>query len=258
MLLAIAASLSACASYETIPETGRRRPALQYTEAEMADIGKDAYRDVTKEYSVITGTDQAEMVTRVGQRVAKATGKDYAWEFKLLDAPETVNAFCLPGGKIAVFTGILKYTENEDGLAVILSHEVAHATLQHGNERMSQPALKRLIGLPVNLVTGVWGALAPRSRKLVMGSLGLGHIVGEFLPYSQEHETEADTVGIRYMQSAGYDLNEAPRFWERMAAAFPSESDPLSTHPDPSKRAKRLRGEIRELGAAAPAPAKPE
>ena len=163
-----------------------------------------------------------------------------------MDAPDTINAFCLPGGKIAVFSGILPIAQGEGGLAVVISHEVAHATLQHGNERISQPRIKRIIGAPVGLVTGIWGTISPTTRRLVMDGLGLGVIVGKALPYTQEHENEDDEIGLRYMKSAGFDLEEAPKFWRRMAvASSDGKSDSLSTHPDAERRAERLEKLIR-------------
>ena len=233
--------LAACRPTETVEETGRRRPALQYSEQEMAVLGAEAYEASTRDYTVITDTAEAGMVRRVGRRLAAATGKEYEWEFRLLDAPKSVNAFCLPGGKVAVFSGILQVSESENGLAVVLGHEIAHATLRHGNERMSQPRLKRLIGLPVTIGTNIWGAISPGSRRVVMGAFGLGSLVGRLLPYSQEHEYEADQVGLIYMQRAGFDIEEAPKFWERMIETTGLEkSDALSTHPDAEKRIERL------------------
>jgi predicted Zn-dependent protease len=138
--------------------------------------------------------------------------------------------------------------KTDDGLAVVLGHEVAHATLQHGNERMSQSAGKRLIGMPVSIAAGVWGAISPGTRRVVMDGFGLGFLVGTFLPYSQEHEIEADDVGLRYMRKAGYDIEEAPKFWQRMIdATGDRKSDSLSTHPDAEKRIKRLEVEIKEM-----------
>ena len=231
-----------CQGWEVVKETGRTRPALKYSEEEMAALGAEAYEEVGRDYQVITGTAEAEMVQRVGRKLAEGTGKAYEWEFKLLDSPETINAFCLPGGKVAVFSGILLIAASEDGLAVVLGHEIAHATLQHGNERLSQPTLKRIIGLPVSIGANVWGSIAPRSRRLVMGAFGLGGLVGHFLPYSQEHEFEADEVGLTYMKNAGYNIEEAPKFWQRMIEATPGQqkSDALSTHPDAEKRIVRL------------------
>ncbi len=214
----------------------------------MAELGAEAFQETIANYEVITGTPEAELVQKAAERIAAASGKDYQWEFRLLDAPQTINAFCLPGGKIAVFSGLLPIAQGEAGLAVVLGHEVAHATLQHGNERLSQSQLKRIIGAPVGLVTDIWGSIAPISRRAVMDGLGLGVIVGKALPYTQEHESEADEIGLQYMQTAGYDIEEAPKFWRRMEAAAPGgKSDSLSTHPDAERRADRLEELIKDL-----------
>jgi predicted Zn-dependent protease len=207
----------------------------------MSALGAQAYADVTKGYETVTGTPEDEMLQRVGRAVAATTGKSYVWEFRLLEGPEK-NAFCLPGGKVAVFTGLLPVSESEDGLAVVLGHEIAHATLQHSNERLSQPTAKKLLGIPLKVTTDVWGGLAPNSRRVVMGAFGIGGVIGEFMPYSQEHEYEADEVGLRYMGAAGFPIEEAPRFWQRMLDATPNpqKSDALSTHPDAAKRIRRL------------------
>ncbi len=246
--LIVLLAFTACKT-ETVPETGRKRQPLKYSEKAMAVLGAEAYEEATKEYTVLTDTDDARMVERVGRRLAEATGKkDYEWEFRLLDAPKIVNAFCLPGGKVAVFTGILPITANDDGLAVVLGHEVAHATLQHGNERMSQSTAKKLLGMPVNIGAGIWGAISPGSRRVVMDGFGLGFLVGRLLPYSQAHEIEADQVGLVYMQKAEYNIEEAPKFWQRMVDATGNQkSDSLSTHPDAEKRIKRLEARITEM-----------
>jgi len=152
---------------------------------------------------------------------------------------------------VAVFSGILPICEGEQGLAVVLSHEIAHATLQHANERMSQSAAKGLIGIPVGAVVNIWGAVAPGSRKVVMDGLGLGVVFGAAVPWDQRQESEADEVGLSYMQKAGFDIDEAPVFWERMVAASPPGqiSDSLSTHPASEKRAQDLRHTIEEMKA---------
>lgn len=254
--LALTASLPllmllACQGTETVPETGRTRPKLQYSEAEMNAMGAQAYEDILSKAKIITGTPEADMVKRVGAKLAETTGKDYDWRFNLIDDDEILNAFCLPGGKVAVYSGILAITEDDAGLSVVLSHEIAHATLQHGNERMSQPTYKQIIGIPVGLTTDLWGAIAPGSRKVVMDSFGLGFIVGSVMPYSQQDEIEADEVGLRYMQKAGYDLAAAPAFWKRMQAATADArpSDMLSSHPDSEKRAEDLNRVIKEMKA---------
>lgn len=207
----------------------------------MNSLGESAYAEAVAEYRVIEGSADARMVERVGRRIAAASGQAYQWEFKLLDAPKVPNAFCLPGGKIAVYTGILPITRDEDGLAVVIGHEVAHATEEHGNKRMTQG-----LGITGALLL-VHAYLSDRevdseSKAEIMAALGLGAQFGVVLPYSRDHESEADEQGLRYLVRAGYDPQAAPELWQRMAQAFPSrQPEFMSTHPDSEARAQRLR-----------------
>jgi predicted Zn-dependent protease len=227
-----------------------------YSEAEEAQLGLEAYAQATAEYpEVTTGGDYA-MVQRVGQRIAAASGKHYEWEFKLLRADDVPNAFCLPGGKVAVYTGILPLTQNEDGLAAVLGHEVAHATERHGGKRMTQSTLLQAALVAVG--AGVsFTNMSDEAKAGVMAAFGVGAQVGLLLPYSRDHETEADEVGIRYAIRAGYDPYEAPRLWQRMAQLGNGGPEWLSTHPDPLWRAQNLERRIpqslAEERAAAPA-----
>lgn len=247
-LLLFALLFPACTAMETVPETGRRRPELQYSEADMNQMGAQAYKEVLAKYKVIETGRNADMVQEVGRKIAAVTGRNYQWEFKLLDAKDTINAFCLPGGKVAVFSGILPICEGEQGMAVVLSHEIAHATLEHSNERLSEPTWKRLAGVPVGAVAGVWGAISPYSRKFVMDGLGLGFLVGKITPYNQVQESEADEVGLRYMYKAGFDVDEAAKFWRRMYKVSQGQvSDSLSTHPGAMDRAKELERLAKEI-----------
>jgi predicted Zn-dependent protease len=214
----------------------------------MNALGAEAYVEATKEYREITGTPEAEMVARVGQKIAAVSGKGYDWEFKLLDAPDVVNAFCLPGGKIAVFTGILPITQNEDGLAVVIGHEVAHATEAHGNKRMTQNIFLEGAMTVTNAAITNWGEVDGETQGLIMQALGAGAQFGLVLPYSRDHESEADIVGLRYVVRAGYDPYEAPKLWERMASAFPDEGPEwMRTHPHSSSRAEALRAMIPQI-----------
>lgn len=233
-----------------------------YSEEEEAALGAQFYPEATKGYREITGTPEAEMVQRIGKRIAEASGKatdpNYQWEFKLLDSKETVNAFCLPGGKVAVFTGLLDVTQNEDGLAVVMGHEVAHATERHGGERMSREGMLQ-VGLAVAAVGLAASDLDDDQKILAIGLLGAGATLGVTLPWGRSEETEADVVGLRYSIRAGYDPWEAPKLWERMAALGGGGTPEwLSTHPDPSNRAENLRNLIPQLlaeeGKSAPAP----
>lgn len=225
---------------ETVPETGRRQLTL-FPEEQMTTMGLQAYEEACKEYRVITGTPEAEMVQRVGRKIAAASGRDFDWEFRLLDAPEVVNAFCLPGGKVAVYSGLLPVVEDEHGLAVVLGHEVAHATSKHGNERVSQGTFAEaglsLVGAGLSLAD-----LQPAAMEGIMTALNAGTKFGVLMPYSRKHESEADEIGLLFLIRAGYDPEAAPRVWERMAAlggGGPPEF--LSTHPSPGNRAQRLR-----------------
>ena len=230
--------LAGCA---TVLETGRTQ-LLIYSEPELVTMGAQAYAEATEDYSLILGTEQAAMVQTVGEKIAAASGREYEWEFKLLDAPDVVNAFALPGGKIAVYSGLFKVAPDADSLATVVGHEVAHVTAQHGNERMSQSNLAAL-GLGAGqILLNTWDDPSANTKNLVMGLLGLTVDVVALKPYSRLHESEADEIGLRFLVRAGYDPQAAPALWERMAELNPSGSFALfATHPDPLDRAKRLR-----------------
>lgn len=218
-------------------------------------MGLEAWREVLKEERIITEGPDARLVREVGARIAAATNAPYEWEFVLLDDPETVNAFCLPGGKIAVYSGILPVTQNPDGLAAVLGHEVAHATAHHGAERVSQGLVTQGI---LDAASASLSTANPMVRTVVMQGLGVGAEVGALLPYSRLHESEADEIGLRYMIRAGYNPHEAVRLWQRMAGLGGGRAPEfLSTHPDPEDRAARLARLIpaiqaEELGAGGP------
>ena len=220
-----------------------------FNDEQMTQMGVQSYEEACKAYKVIKGTKDAEMVERIGQKIAKASGRNYAWEFRLLDAPQVVNAFCLPGGKVAVYTGILKVTENEDALAAVMGHEVAHATCNHGNERVSQGSVSETLMSGAGAFVGLAG-LSPTTKDFVLKGLNAGAAVGVLLPFSRAHETEADEVGLLYLVRAGYNPQEAPKLWERMAKLGGGEGGDavskmiggfMSTHPASEDRAKRLR-----------------
>ena len=167
----------------------------------------------------------------------------YQWEFNLVESEE-VNAWCMPGGKVVVYTGILPVVQNEEGLAVVLGHEIAHAIAEHGNERMSQELLRSVgaVGLMVAL-----DKEPEETKALWMGVYGVGSTLAVMLPYARTHESEADRMGLIFMAMAGYDPHEAPVFWERMAAsggAQPPEF--LSTHPSHETRIQDLNSWIPE------------
>lgn len=242
--------LAACA---TVQETGRKRLSF-FNEGELNAMAAQAYAEATSKHPIIRSGPSHDMVQRVGQRIARASGRNYNWEFRLLDAPKVINAFALPDGKIAVYSGLLPVTQNEDALAAVLGHEVAHATSGHSDERMSQVMVRNAVLAAGAAYTAArWEKLSKKDRAIAMGALGVGAVaseVGVLLPYSRLHESEADEIGLRFMIRAGYDPNEAPKLWERMAARSPSNTPTfLSTHPDPLDRAKRLRELIPKIVA---------
>lgn len=238
-LSCITAIVVACV---TTPETNRKQ--LNFIpDAQMAAMGLQAYDEMLKKEKVSSNKAQTEAIVRVGKAIAAASGKAYDWDFTLFDEPKTVNAFCLPGGKVGVYTGILSVADNEAGLAAILGHEVAHAVLRHGAERASQT-----IVLQAGVSLASLSFSDPRYRQAVAGAMGIGLQYGVLLPYGRKHESEADTVGLKYMAIAGYDPKEAVKLWERMAKVGGSRPpEILSTHPDPEKRAKVLEDEIPDV-----------
>ncbi|MCA8955276.1 MAG: M48 family metalloprotease [Planctomycetes bacterium] len=220
---------------------------LLYSESDMNAMGLKAYAEETGKFKQISGTAQAKMVNEVGRRIAQACGKQYEWEFKLLDAPDVVNAFALPGGKIAVYSGLLKVAPDPDSLAAVLGHEIAHATLQHGNKRMSQAKIAGLSMAATQLILdGAWEKGSKESKALVLGGLGVAVQGTVLLPYSRSHESEADAQGLEYLMRAGYDPQAAPKLWERMhqlsGGGDKSVIDRfMSTHPHSLDRAEALR-----------------
>jgi len=221
---------------------------------EMLKLSLQQYSDVLKESRLSTDTRKIQMVKKVGSRIAEFAKqflrenrredqlKDYEWDFNLIEDDKTINAWCMPGGKVAVYTGILPITIDETGLAVVIGHEVAHAIANHGNERMSQSMLINFGGVALS------AALADKSaqtRELFMAAFGIGSNLGIMLPYSRAHESEADHIGLILMARAGYDPHESILFWQRMNAK--SENRPLeflSTHPAPESRIRSLKNSI--------------
>lgn len=224
--------LSACA---TVPITGRKALIL-IPDAQMEQLGVEAYAEMKRTNTISKDRQKTEMVERIGRRIAKASGQKFNWEFVLFDDPKTVNAFCLPGGKVAVYTGILPVAANEAGLAAILGHEVAHAIARHGAERVSQSLLVEAGMSLADLTLG-----SSEYHDTIMAGLGLGAQYGVMLPYSRDHESEADRMGIEYAAKAGYDPAEGPALWERMAQLGSGDPEFMSTHPDSNRRAKELR-----------------
>jgi predicted Zn-dependent protease len=213
------------------------------------------YEEFLKENTVVSGTAEADMVARVGAKLADAAQKwlasegnanyldGYAWEYKLV-LDNQVNAWCMPGGKIVVYTGILPITQTEEGLAVVLGHEIAHALLNHGLQRMSANVLQEIGATGLTLIMG---NKSPESQALAMTAYGAGSSLFGTMPFSRSHESEADHYGLILMAIAGYNADEAIPFWERMAALGDGGTPEfLSTHPSGETRIRQLEGWIPE------------
>ncbi len=233
---AAALLLSAC---QTVPLTGRHQLILISDEQELS-LGAEAYKKTLKSSKLSADAASAAMVRRVGERIAKVADRpDYQWEFNLVEDP-TPNAFCLPGGKVVVYTGILPFTKDETGLAVVVGHEVAHALARHGAERMSTGELADLAGKTAGII---FGGGNPETEKQVEQAFGIGSGVGVLLPFSRHQESEADEIGLLLMAKAGYDPRQSIEFWRRMEQGkdgAPPEF--LSTHPSDRTRIARIEG----------------
>lgn len=237
--------LDACAK---VPITGRRQMNL-VNEGDLMAMAAQQYRGVLDSSNVVGSTDQrAQLVSKVGQRIADAATRflaennasdrvaGFQWEFHTVDEP-TVNAWCMPGGKVVVYTGILPLTQDEAGLAVVMGHEIAHAIARHGNERMSQGLALNGLGSVLVVAAGENPSL---TENLLLQSFGIGGTLG-LLAYSRKHESEADKMGLVFMAMAGYDPREAPKFWERMSqGGGQAPPEILSTHPSDETRMRDL------------------
>jgi metalloendopeptidase OMA1, mitochondrial len=236
-MLLLGAASCGCGCRST-PITNRKQLLLVPEKQEIA-LGLTAYQEVTSQEPPSTNRTFVEMVNRVGLRIAEVADRpDYEWEFRVLASP-TQNAFCLPGGKVAVYEGIVPVCANEAGLAVVMSHEIAHALARHGGERMSQNYAVEGVRQTVQYVANKKDL---KNKEAVLQAYGVATNVGVILPYSRKHESEADHMGIMLMGKAGYDPAEAPRFWTRFAAAGQGTKPPefLSTHPSDERRAADL------------------
>ena len=221
------------------------------SEGQEIGFGEEAYRHELRSAVLSNNPDALRIVKKVGERIARAANKpEYKWEFRVIDNPDTVNAFCLPGGKVAVYSGIFPIARDEAGLAVILGHEVAHALARHSGERMSQDMLVQFGGLGLSAGLGS----NPQLANSVLQAYGLGTGVGLILPFSRSQETEADRIGLTLMAKAGYDPEAALALWERMEkyASTKEGGAPLeflSTHPASETRGEQIRTFIPEARA---------
>lgn len=244
---------SAC---KTVPVTGRKQLTL-VPDAMITALAFTAYDTIVKNSTTLSSADEREQeVTRVGTKIQHAVEtymqqnnmskdlKNFKWDYNTID-DKTVNAWCMPGGKVVVYTGLLPYTQNENALAVVMGHEIAHAIARHGNERMSQGLLINLGGMVLQ------DALKEKKKETQALFLGL-YVVGSklalALPNSRMQESEADKLGLIFAAMAGYDPDEAIPFWQRMNAGNKSKvPEFLSTHPSDETRIKKLTALIPEI-----------
>jgi metalloendopeptidase OMA1, mitochondrial len=237
LLLASIAALVvvACA---TAPITGRKQFILT-SESEEAQLGVQAFNETLKTSALSKNATWTKQVETVGRAIADVANRpDFRWEFKVV-ADSQINAFCLPGGKVAFYEGILPVCGSENGIAVVMGHEVGHAIARHGGERISQGLLAEQ---GVGVVAQILGGQDAEKQKIAATALGAGVHYGAILPFSRKQESEADEIGLALMADAGYDPREAPKFWERMiqATGGSGTAEWLSTHPDPQNRIARL------------------
>lgn len=258
--------LSSLAGCYRAPGTARDQ-LIFFSEEKELEFGLSAYREVLRQARLSENTEINELVQRVGHRIAKAANKpEYQWEFAVIDDDKMVNAFALPGGKVAVFTGILKHTKGEAGLATVMGHEVAHALQRHGVERMSRSIIDQIAQLgAIGAAVGAHGG-----GGAIAGALG-AYGVNVSLPFNRKQESEADYIGLRLMAEAGYDPREAVPFWERMSGcprqmigklcfrAQQAIPEFLSTHPSDATRINQIEAWLPEAlqhyrGGPAPTP----
>ncbi|MCB8995421.1 MAG: M48 family metallopeptidase [Bacteroidales bacterium] len=235
-------------SCAVVPLTGRK----QFTaipESQMISLSADSYSQVLKDTPLSTNQVYQNQVKSVGRRLTAAVEKylkenglesrleGFDWQYNVLKSDE-LNAWCMPGGQIAFYEGIMPVCQDENGIAVVMGHEIAHAIAQHGNERMSQQLMVQMGGVALSTALQTQ---KEETQNLALLAFGVGSKVGLELPFSRTHESEADELGLYFMSMAGYDPRTAPVFWERMQASGGSRPPEfLSTHPDPSNRIKDI------------------
>ncbi len=254
-LLALSVLLMFMVACATVPITGRKQLNL-LPSSTLNSMAFQQYSEILASSRLSDDSVKVQMINRVGHRIKDAVNSymiqngqpdallGYRWEFNLID-DSLVNAWCMPGGKVAFYTGILPVTQNETGVAVVMGHEIAHAIANHGNERMSQGLLATMGNIALS------EALKNKpkeTQQLFMAAYGVGAQIGILLPYSRLHESEADHMGLIFMAMAGYDPNEAVKFWQRMASLKQGAAPPefLSTHPSDEKRINNIKELIPE------------
>ena len=254
-ILIIFAGLFLFIACQKVPVTGRRQLSL-VSQEELLPMSFQSYKDVLASNKLSDDEEQTEMLRRVGNRIQAAVEEymamnnlsnrlqGFEWEFNLIDNDTLVNAWAMPGGKVAFYTGIMPLCENEVGIAVVMGHEVAHAIANHGGERMSQGMVAQF---GIGVLQVAMGQDPSLTQEIFLQSVGLGTQLG-ILKFSRTHESEADHLGLIFMAMAGYNPSEAPKFWERMQANSGGQAPPewLSTHPSHETRIKELNEAIPE------------
>jgi predicted Zn-dependent protease len=238
--------LAACS---TVPLTNRKQ-FIAIPSSEMLSLSNQNYNAVLGQSTLSTNASYQQAVNRVGKRISAAVEEylgqigrkelinGYEWEFNVIK-DESLNAWCMPGGKIVFYEGIMPVCENDNGIAVVMSHEVAHAVAKHSNERLSQEMALQMGGMALSQALK---EKEEQTRNLALAAFGVGSQLGVILPYSRSHETEADELGLYFMAMAGYDPSGAPVFWERMQSAGQGGvPEFLSTHPNPENRIQHLK-----------------
>jgi len=252
MLLIVCAAGLLCYACATVPLTGRSQLSL-VSNSEIVSMSATEYQQVVRQGPLSTDREQTELVRRVGTRTAQAVQKymsqigassqldGFKWEFNVIDDPKTVNAWCMPGGKVAFYTGILPICRDETGVAVVMGHEVAHAVANHGRERMSQQMVQQY---GMTALGTLMGSNPGLGKQLFSQAVGIGSQLG-MLSFSRTHESEADKIGLIFMAMAGYDPRQAVSFWQRMAAqGGQKQPEWLSTHPSDETRIRALQAQL--------------
>jgi predicted Zn-dependent protease len=248
-------SLILFSTCKKVPVIGRKQFNF-IPEGQLLSASFQEYSTFLSQSQVVTGTSDAQVVSKVGTKLAASTSaymhetgnadvvKNFQWEYHLVQSND-VNAFCMPGGKIAFYTGIMPIAQGEKGVAVVMGHEIAHAIANHGGERMSQMLAAQLGGLALDVALS---QKPEQTRQIIQAAYGMTTNVAYILPFSRKHETEADKLGMVFMARAGYDPHEAVSLWERMKAASGGNEPPefLSTHPSNDTRIKNIQAFMNE------------
>lgn len=250
LFIAMSLLFSSCGS---VPVTGRKQLNL-VSNQEVLTLSLQQYQQFIKSAPISTDKKNTALVQKVGRNIANAVEtylknngyadelSSYAWEFNLVKSAD-VNAFCMPGGKIVVYEGILPYTQDETGLAVVLGHEVAHAVAKHANERMSQQMMTEYGTAAIGTALGGTSAGV---QQAAAAAIGLGSQYGILLPYSRKQELEADKLGLIFMAMAGYNPSQAAAFWTRMSQQGSSTPEFMSTHPSDNTRIQQIEKDLPE------------